>query len=153
MYFQSIRDVFCPFVKFPAVSLLTILTLNALSQNVKPEVAVCKIQINNKNFELKPNSGGYFQRIANIEKNAIVPVEVAYPNGNVGDKIVLTVLDGGSVDSNKAVAVVPLDGDKKCVFNFHVTNQVGLFRVLMTNGEDQKIVQVWVGAEPVMAKH
>jgi hypothetical protein len=116
--------------------------------SVKPEAAICKLRANNKRFELKANSAGYFQRISNIEKNGLVPIEIAYPDGIEGEKIVVAVLDGGKLDNNEIVQVIQLNKERKCVFTFQVTEQIGLFRLSLHKGTDEKIVQLWVGPEP-----
>src|SRR5436309_3152424 len=89
------------------IGLFTLSFCNANAQ--LSEKAMCKITANNKEYNLKPNAGGYFQRIANIQKLATVPIEISYPDGNAGDKIVLSVLDGGTLDNAKMVKVVQLD--------------------------------------------
>jgi len=108
----------------------------------------CKATVNSKTYDLKPNAGGYFQRITGVKPREVVPIELFYPNGKSGESVVLAVLDGGSINQGKFVTVVPLDGDKKCLFSLHVTGNLGLFRVLVTKGGDQKIVQVWVDPAP-----
>jgi hypothetical protein len=113
---------------------------------VKGEPALCRVKVNDKTFELKVNGGGYFQRIPNVPKNAVVPVEIFYPNGIEGEKIIISVLDGGRIDQ-EIVKVINLDKEKKCAFNLTVTDQIGSFRVLVIKGDDEKVVQVWVGPE------
>lgn len=113
---------------------------------------VCKIVVNEKSYNLKPNTGGYFQRIAGIEKLAIVPIEIFYPDAKAGEKVVLSVLDGGALDNGQMVKMVSLDAQKKCSFKFQVTDQLGLFRISLYKGEDTKTMQLWVGPEPAPAK-
>lgn len=108
---------------------------------------ICKMQVNGKKLALKANAGGYFQRIAGIEPGSTVPIELAYPDGKEGEKIVLAVLDGGRVNGDKVVDVVKLDRDQNLSFQLHLTNNTGLFRVLITRGREEKVVQVWAGAE------
>jgi len=76
-----------------------------------------------------------------------MPVEIFYPDGKEGEKVVVSVWDGGLLDNGESVKVVYLDNEKKCVFNFQVTRSLGLFRLLLFKGTDQKVVQFWVGAE------
>ncbi|WP_172623228.1 RHS repeat protein [Flavisolibacter ginsenosidimutans] len=108
------------------------------------EKAECKIAYDGKSYQLKPTDGGYFQRLDGVQPNSVLPIEVAYPDAKAGEKVVAQVLDGGKLDEGVFVKAISLDADKKCVFNFTTTDQLGLFRVLLTNGFDEKVIQVWV---------
>ena len=118
-----------------------------MQRQVKAEPATCNVKANNKKYNLKPNQAGQFQRISNIAPLSIMPVEIFYPDGKEGEKVVVSVWDGGLLDNGESVKVVYLDNEKKCVFNFQVTRSLGLFRLLLFKGTDQKVVQFWVGAE------
>ena len=116
--------------------------LGGSAQSPRSEAASCKITLNQKSFELKLNEGGYFQRL-DIRSLDILLVEVFYPNGKAGEAIVAQVLDGGNINGENVVKQLILDNQKMLSFDFHTTSNVGLFRVLLTKGYDQKIVQVW----------
>ena len=118
----------------------------------KGQAAQCNISVNNKQYSLTPNADGHFQRIANVEKLAVVPIEVYYPDAKPGEKIIISVWDGGTIDNGQMVKVIQLNGQKKCSFTFQVTNQLGLFRISLYKGDDTKTVQLWVGSEPAPAK-
>jgi hypothetical protein len=122
------------------------------SQKREEKPPVCKLQVNQKSFELKPNAGGFYQRIPGVKTWSSVPFEIAYPTGKPGEPVVLTVLDGGRINGDKVVEVVKLNNDLKCVFNLKLNNNLGLFRVLVVKGYDEKVVQVWVGDEPQTVK-
>ena len=66
--------------------------------------------------------------------------------------MVISVEDGGRLDNDKGVKVMQLDREKKITFNFQVTGDPGIFRLLLTKGKDSKVVQFWVGALPAPTK-
>jgi hypothetical protein len=138
---------------FPLLVITVILLLTATATvqaqlQIKGEPATANFKVNEKVVALKANIGGYFQRISNISPNASVPVEIYYPNGIEGEKVVLSVLDGGKIEGAETpVKVIYLTKEKKCLFNFQVTNQSGIFRIKVYKGADEKVVQLWVGPE------
>lgn len=122
------------------------------SQLEEGKTVTCKIQVNNKTYELSPNEIGYFPRKANIPPLDSVPIEITYPSGRTGEKVLISIIDGGKLDNGKAVKVVTLDNQNKLSFGFKVANYPGLYRVLVKKGNDTNIVQLWVGAEPASVK-
>ncbi len=121
-------------------------------QKKEEKTVVCKLKINDKPHELKPNAGGFYQRVSGAKTWSSVPFEIAYPAGKPGEPVVLTVLDGGRINGNKVVEVVKLNNDLKCVFSLKLNNNLGLFRVLAVKGLDEKVAQIWVGPEPATVK-
>lgn len=148
-HFLSLLLIFISFLS------AVIIPFNATAQNderVANKIATCRMKVNNKDYELKANVGGYFPRITNVQPNAVIPIKILYPAGKAGEKVVVSVVDGGQLDNGKTVKVVQLDSQKQCVFNFQTSNNLGLFRLLLYKGDDEKIVQIWVGAEPILVK-
>lgn len=135
---------------FLSVFFFTANPLSAFGQNEEAKAErniVGKMKVADKTVELKTNSGGSFQRISGVKPDAVLPVEITYPDGKEGEPVAISVLDGGRINRDKIVDVVKLNAERICAFQFQVTGNTGLFRVLVTKGSDQKLVQVWVGAE------
>jgi RHS repeat-associated protein len=110
----------------------------------KGEPAVCNVKVNDKTVELKLNNDGSFQRLSNLTRNAVIPVEIIYPAGTEGERVVASVLDGGRIDGTEVIKIITLTRENKCAFVLNLNDNLGLFRVLLVKGDDQKVVQVWV---------
>lgn len=139
---------------FATISLLLFLSfsmhVNAQDKRaIDGEMAICKITVDKKIYQPLPNQVGCFDMISNIKPLATIPVEVSYSNGKAGDKVILTVEDGGKLDNGKGIRIAQLDNLKKLSFSFTVSNQPGLFRVTLSKGNDTKTIQLWVGEEPI----
>jgi hypothetical protein len=80
------------------------------------EMATCKIMVNDKIFTVNPNQLGYFDKVLGLKSGAVIPVEVYYPNGIQGQKVVISVVDGGSLDEGNGLRVAKLDDQKKLSF-------------------------------------
>jgi YD repeat-containing protein len=129
---------------FITILILLSSIINAQNQRaIDGEKATCKITFNGKVFEPKLNQIGYFDRVLHIPALTKISVEVYYPDGNINDKIVLFVEDGGKLDSDKATETVQLNNQKRLSFNFETVAQPGLFRVVLKKGNDTKVVQFW----------
>jgi len=112
------------------------------------ERATCKIKVNDKIYEPPLNQVEYFARITHLEPSATLLIEVNYPDGSVGEKIVVSAEDGGKFDNNKIVEVKQLDDAKNISFEFQVGNSEGLYRVNLRKGDDRKVVRIYVGSVP-----
>lgn len=156
---------------FPIIGFLLLLLspFDLIAQGMrmeKGEPASCVIRINNekaatklktaplpvKMYEVSPNQVGLFKQVSNIKPLEKISLELSYPSAKVGEKIVVTVLDGGKLDNGKGVKVMNLNQLRKCPFGFSVTENMGLYRLLVRKGNDVKVVQLWVGEKPVTAK-
>lgn len=113
----------------------------------KEETVICKLSVSNKIYDLKATKAGFFPQVSNVKPSTIVPITVTYPQGIADEKVVLAAEDGGRFDNNKSVMTVFLDAEKKCVFNFHLTKNDGLFDITLHKGNDAKTIQLWVGEE------
>jgi len=103
--------------------------------------------------DMTPNQDSSFSRIYNIEPLATVGIEINYPNGSQGDKVIVRGEDGGVFGNGKGVLVIPLDANNKVNFNFQVSDSPGLYRVTLRKGSDEKTVQLWVGAIPATSQN
>ena len=145
----------------------TAVSIHAKAQHkraINGEMAICKLQPNtngnaNKTTEnntrlkqvrvedLYPNQIGYFDQISGIQPLETVIIEISYPDGNVGEKVLLSAEDGGKFENGKRIKLLQLDNQKKVFFDFQVSDQLGIYRVSLRKGNDTKVVQLWVGPE------
>ncbi len=126
--------------------LLTAFAIDVMAQNqpfFQTEAAVCKITVDNKTYQPKLNLIGYFSKVRGIKLNTAVPVELSYPGGTPGGKVVISAVDGGLLDNNKTFKVLSLDNEKKVSFNFQANTGPGLYRITSRKGNDTKTVQLW----------
>lgn len=100
---------------------------------------------------LTPNEIGHFPRVY-IKANQTVPVEVSYPDGQLGDPVVIQVEDGGALDNALAAKVDKLDSLKKIAFKFTANADLGVYRIVLRKGADLRVLDFWVGDEQPMAQ-
>ncbi len=113
-----------------------------------PRALVC---VGNQLYTAYPNQIGNFQRIT-VPVKSHLDVSVAYPAGQPGDPIALEVEDGGQLAGKQMGAVTALNDSKNLYFSFDTTEQPGIYRVVMRDGGDVKVLNVWAGAEPPMRR-
>lgn len=131
---------------------------------VDGEMAFCTIKVDNvqkrgrrlvttdsKSYKVTPNQNGSFDQVSDIKPLQKVPIEVYYPHGRSGEKVVISVEDGGTLDGNKRVRAVLLNGQNKISFNFQTAAAPGIYTIKLYKGDDIKEVQLWVGPEPSTA--
>ena len=111
-----------------------------------------KLRTDNVTYELKENQIGNFNCIYNILPFEKIPIEMVYPKGVAGENVVISVEDGGKLDNNKGLKVVPLDRKKTAAFVFIAAADPGMYRLLITKGQESKVVQLWVGPDPGRSK-
>lgn len=127
----------------------------------KGEAASCIIKVNNpgatgkmkntpspvKIHEVSPNQYGVFEQVSNIRRSEKVLLELSYPSAKPGEKVVVIVLDGGSLDNGKKVKAMTINDQRKCPFAFSVTENAGLYRLLVRKENDAKVIRLWVGED------
>ena len=88
----------------------------------EPNGLVTKAQVvaGGKEYAFEPNSQGLFPRVT-IGLQDTVSIAVAYPQGTVGDLVVIQSEDGGSVADGKSVIQVHLDDNLLVKFPFKST--------------------------------
>lgn len=98
-------------------------------------------------YEVKPNQIGFFDQVSFIQPNQIVSIEIAYPNGEKGDQILMSAEDGGKFEDGKRISASQLNAQKKLFFKFQVAGNLGMYRISLRKGNDSKVVQLWVGGD------
>lgn len=109
--------------------------------------AKATVQVDGKSYQLTPNQIGNFPRVL-VQPKDTIHVQVAYPQGQPGDAVVVETEDGGNLDGKKMANITALDGQQKVQFNFQTTSQPGIYHVALRNGPDVKVLNFWAGPEP-----
>lgn len=115
------------------------------------QFAKAEVTAGGKSYALTPNQLGNFQRI-NVGPKEKVQVQVAYPQGAEGDPVAVVVEDGGHLNENQMSEVAALDKQQNVRFQFQTTGQSGIYRIVLNNGADVKVLNFWVGQEPQFQK-
>ncbi|HEY5893346.1 MAG TPA: hypothetical protein VIT91_08960 [Chthoniobacterales bacterium] len=124
---------------------------NIMDTPVGGDRAVAAVSYAGRKYSLQPTQYGFFDRVL-IGPSAKVPVQVTYPDGEPGEKVIVEVEDGGQLDNNSILAVQALDDEKRLAFVFQATDQTGIFRITLRKGDDVKTLNFWAGPElPVAA--
>lgn len=98
------------------------------------------------------NQAGYFDRVTNIQPLQKVTIQTTYPKGHAGEKVAVIVLDGGTLENNEKAKILQLDRKRGIDFTFQTAGDAGIYRILLRKGNDTKVVQLWVGPEPLPVK-
>ena len=164
MKYNISKAKYCHALPFLIPVIFALIPLYSIAQGMrmeKGEVATCVIKVNAmeakgklqgpaglvKIHEVSPNRLGLFKQVANIKPSEAVLLEISYPYAKVGEKVVVTVLDGGKLDNGKKVKLMSLDNQRKSAFGFSVSDDAGLYRLLVRKGNDTKIIRLWVGKD------
>jgi hypothetical protein len=117
-------------------------TMVKQSQSVKAHVSV-----GGEQYKLKPNELGVMPRVV-VPSNGVAEVTMSYEGGKEGEKAVVQVQDGGTIlESGSAGHLVELDKEGKVHFKFQVTEQLGIYRVVVRRGSLVTQLDFWVGTE------
>lgn len=109
------------------------------------------IRVGAKTYHIVPNDEHSFERIL-IQPKDKIAVQIAYPQGDVGDKVAVEAVDGGHFD-NKTISQVPvIDADHNINFTFNATDQLGIFRVVVVYRNETRELDFWAGPEPTFVK-
>ena len=136
--------------------LLLFLSLSSRAQGLmgsSKEVAFCVIKAGEKTHQLTSNYAGYFDRISSLPPLSSVLIELTYPSAQGGEKVAVSVEDGGILEGGEQVKALTLDKAKKASFRFQLASPPGLYRLLLRKGPDTKIIQFWVGNTPAATRH
>lgn len=114
-------------------------------QSVNPErPGEAAVEVKGTVYHLMPNQLGNFQRI-NIEPNAKITARVSFARGEEGDPVTAEVEDGGVLGGKQMGQVLKLDAQKTAEVQFQAKNQDGIYRVLLRQGADVKVLNFLVG--------
>lgn len=110
--------------------------------------AEVELKVAGKTYSLSPNEIGVFPMVYVQPWDTIV-LKTAYREGKSGEGVDVQVEDGGLIVESKSIGHHgKLDHEGKLAFSFQVTNQLGIYRVILRKGEDIKQLEFWVGDRP-----
>lgn len=112
--------------------------------------AQASVRVNGKTITLEPNTLGIFPRVY-VQPSDSIAVKVAYQDANPAEGVDVQVEDGGQIIESKSVGHHgKLNESGVIAFTFKVTDQLGIYRVILRKGEDVKQLEFWVGdAQPL----
>ncbi len=108
------------------------------------DAATSTMQFSGKTYTVESGSDGYFPRVNGVPVGGTVNIQVYYPEGKAGDKIVVSPEDGGKVNG-QLVVVLNLNANKRISFQFTANEQQGLYTILLKRDSDIAVAQLWVG--------
>jgi len=107
-----------------------------------------EVQVGGAIYRVTPNDSGYFGQI-DVAADQKLKVKVYMPDGQPGDNYIVQLEDGGKLLGQKlpAATSVVVDDAKQIAFNYQVSNQPGIYRVVLRSGGNVKVLNFWVGPE------
>jgi hypothetical protein len=113
-----------------------------------PSQVQAQVKVGNTVYRLVPNDNGYFGQI-DIPAKQKMNVQVYEPNGQAGDNYIVQVEDGGSLLGQRfqGAQAAPLNDAQELNFQYQVSNQPGIYRVVLRSGGDVSVLNFWVGPE------
>jgi len=110
------------------------------------QAAEAHVNFGGKNYTLVPNQIGIFPRVY-VQPEETILVTVAYLGVASGAGVLVQAEDGGQIVETGSVAHHGrLNKQGQISFTFRVTNQLGVYRVVLRQGEDIKQLDFWVGS-------
>lgn len=86
-------------------------------------------------------------------------IELHFPEAKPGDKVSLSIMDGGRIllqDADRRVHVppshtYPVGTDNRIRFLFETGTGNGIYRVMARRGRETRYLEFWVGPKPVLS--
>ena len=101
------------------------------------------VEVNGESYELSVNQIGYFQRVYALPEQKI-PVVVNCPDGFAGEYVMVSMEDGGLLETGRMAKAVQLDDQKQVAFTAQMSGNAGIHRVSLRRGGDLKVLDFWV---------
>ncbi len=115
------------------------------------QMVTARVASSGKSFDLVPDQVGVLEMHEPVQLKNAVEIEVAYPEADIGAKVVAAVEDGGQLEDAQRVVKLQLDDRRKASFKFTTSEGRGLHRITLRCGADIKTIQLWAG-EPLVSK-
>jgi hypothetical protein len=103
-----------------------------------------RIKLNGTVQALLPNQLGDFPRVG-VDAKQVIPITVAYKDGNPGDPVMVQVQDGGALAGGSMVQEAQLDDNGDISFDFKAGTQDGIYRITLVKANEQQTLNFWVG--------
>jgi hypothetical protein len=94
-----------------------------------------EVRADNTLYRLTPNDNGYFGQV-DVQANQKLAVKVYLPDGESGQNYIVQVEDGGALLGQKfpSAQVAQLNDAQQLSFNYQVSDQPGIYRVILRSG-------------------
>ena len=113
--------------------------------------AIATVRVRGKALTLEPNASNRFPRVY-VEPQDTVAVTVRYPQGQPGQPVSIQVMDGGQLENQSIVHIAQLDANESLAFQFQLSDQPGIHRVVLSKDGVNKLFDFWAGPELPFAK-
>jgi len=104
------------------------------------------IETSTERVRLIPNQAGNFPRVF-VDEPELVRIRVAYPEASTGDRVAVTVLDGGELESGGLTGVREVTEGGLVAVNFMPSINPGTHRILLRRAGEERAVDIWVGPD------
>lgn len=131
---------------------------NAARHNGKEQIDA-KVTLGKRDHPLKASSHGEFPML-DMGPTMRARVELHFPDAKPGDKVAISVVDGGRIlvqDADRRAQPVSgvnhvVGADKKIRFLFETGTGDGIYRVAARRGRETRHLEFWVGPKPALSK-
>jgi len=104
------------------------------------------IETSSERVRLIPNQAGNFPRVF-VDEPELVRIRVAYPEASAGDRVAVTVLDGGELESGGLTGVREVTEGGLVAVDFTPSINPGTHRILLRRAGEERAVDIWVGPD------
>jgi hypothetical protein len=114
---------------------------------------MARVTVGDRQYALRSDPEGLFGPRVYTDIGARAAVAVTFPDGEPGEPVVVQVEDGGALENSELTKLAQLDERRQVGFEFQMTKNPGLFRVVLRKGAERKTVEFWAGPPLPVAKN
>jgi hypothetical protein len=112
-----------------------------------PDAKAYVLRDNGTALVLSANQAGAFQRVY-VDRNEAIRVAVQFPDTKPGERIAITVLDGGTLPNGDVSGLATVDGSGRVQTVFTASQWKGTHRIsFQKSGAPQLVADFWAGEE------
>lgn len=131
---------------------------NAARHNGKERIDA-KVTLGKRDYALRASPTGAFPDL-DIGPTMRARIELHFPEAKPGDRVAISVLDGGRImlqDADRRVHPATglthsVGADNKVRFIFETGTGSGVYRVMARRGREVRHLEFWVGPKPALSK-
>lgn len=117
------------------------------------------VTLGKRTHPLQASNKGFFPEL-DMGPTMRARVELHFPEGRPGDKVIIAAMDGGRVmlqDADRRISPAKetthvIGADRKVRFIFESGSGDGIFRVMIRRGMEARFLPFWVGPKPELSK-
>ena len=115
--------------------------------------ATAHVSVGNQQFSVQATPDAVFVPRVNTAVGARPVVRVKFRDGEPGEPVVVQVEDGGALENHALTQLARLDEQRQIQFAFQMTQNPGLFRVVVRKGGEAQTLEFWAGPPLPVAKN